>query len=998
MKNFEELIRQKILILDGAMGTMIQSYGLQEEDYRGVILKDHTKELKGNNDLLSITKPEIIINIHKAYLEAGANIIETNTFNANKISQADYGTADKVYEMNVQAAQNARKTIDDYEKISGTSEHFIAGSIGPTNRSASMSANVNDPGARAVTFDNLVEAFEEQVNGLIDGGVDILLVETVSDPINCKAALYAIYKILDDRKISMPVMVSATLADTNGRLLTGQSLEAFVTAISHFPITSIGMNCAFGAAQLRPFVEELSGMTSCFVSVHPNAGLPNEFGEYEQKAEDMASVVEDYMKNGWVNIVGGCCGTTPQHIKAIAEKAKKYKPRISPTLARNTKLCGLETLTITPNNNFVNIGERTNVAGSAKFSRLIKEEKYDEAIAIARHQVETGAQIIDVCMDAALLDSEKSMVRFLNLIMSEPEIAKVPIMIDSSNWDVILAGLKCVEGKSIVNSISLKEGEEAFLKKAQTIRQYGAAIVVMLFDENGQADTFERKISVAKRSYDLLVNSLNFPPEDIIFDPNVLAIATGIAEHDNYAVNFIKATEWIKKNLPYAKISGGISNLSFSFRGINKVREAMHSVFLYHAINAGLDMGLVNPGMLQVYSDIDPVLLELTEDVVLNRRPDATERLIKLAETLKDDKQQESKTDQWRTQPVIDRIKYAVIRGIDEFISADVEEARPMFPKAINIIEGPLMDGINEVGRLFGDGQMFLPQVVKSARVMKKAVESLTKYIEEENAESNNTKTGKVLLATVKGDVHDIGKNILNVVLSCNNYEILDLGVMVPCEKILATAKKENVDFIGLSGLITPSLKEMEHVAIEMEKEKLSLPLLIGGATTSEIYAAVKLSPLYSGPVVYAKDASQVAGILASIKSSKEEYVAKTNKRYEELRNIHNSSSTNRELLTIEEARANKLKINWKAYKIRKPINIGRYILRNVNIRDLEEYIDWTNYFIGWGIKGKYPNVFNDKKYGEEARKLFDDTLVFLEKAINNNLYSTAAVFGNFPA
>ncbi|MBP5590152.1 MAG: methionine synthase, partial [Bacteroidales bacterium] len=856
MNNFEELIRQKILILDGAMGTMIQSYGLQEEDYRGAILKNHPKELKGNNDLLSITKPEIIINIHKAYLEAGANIIETNTFNANKISQADYGTADKVYEMNVQAAQNARKAIDDYEKISGTSEHFIAGSIGPTNRSASMSANVNDPGARAVTFDNLVEAFEEQVNGLIDGGVDILLVETVFDPINCKAALFAIYKVLDDRKINMPVMVSATLADTNGRLLTGQSLEAFVTAISHFPITSIGMNCAFGAAQLRPFVEELSGETSCFVSVHPNAGLPNEFGEYEQNAEEMASVVENFMKNGWVNIVGGCCGTTPKHIKAIAERAKKYKPRIVPTLPRNTKLCGLETLTITPNNNFVNIGERTNVAGSAKFSRLIKEEKYDEAIAIARHQVETGAQIIDVCMDAALLDSEKSMVRFLNLIMSEPEIAKVPIMIDSSNWDVIIAGLKCVEGKSIVNSISLKEGEEAFLKKAQTIRQYGAAIVVMLFDENGQADTFERKISVAKRSYDLLVDSLNFPPEDIIFDPNVLAIATGIADHDNYAVDFIKATEWIKKNLPYAKISGGISNLSFSFRGINKVREAMHSVFLYHAINAGLDMGIVNPGMLQVYSDIDPVLLELTEDVVLNRRPDATERLIKLAETLKDDKQQENKTDQWRTLPVIDRIKYAVIRGIDEFISADVEEARPMFPKAINIIEGPLMDGINEVGRLFGDGQMFLPQVVKSARVMKKAVESLTKYIEEENAESNNTKTGKVLLATVKGDVHDIGKNILNVVLSCNNYEILDLGVMVPCEKILATAKKENVDFIGLSGLITPSLKEMEHVAIEMEKEKLSLPLLIGGATTSEIYAAVKLSPLYSGPVVYAKDAS----------------------------------------------------------------------------------------------------------------------------------------------
>ncbi len=1036
----EKLLKQRILVLDGAMGTMIQKHGLTEADYRGVLFENHPREQKGNNEILTLTQKDIIIDIHKAYLEAGADIIETNTFNANKISMADYGMSDRIYDLNYQAAKNAARAISLFkeEKLSvnvsdndpnGNLSLFIAGSIGPTNRSASMSADVNDPGARAVTFDQHVGSYEEQVRGLIDGGVDILLIETAFDPINCKAALFAIDNIFEEKGKSLPVMVSGTLADTNGRILTGQSLEAFLISVSHFPLFSVGLNCAFGAAQMRPFVEELASKSPFPVSAHPNAGLPNEFGEYDQTAEAMAGVVEEFLAQGWVNIIGGCCGTTPDHIKIIADLAKKYKPRKLPdntTGARNGKpngnngnngnngiigtiaeelsqkstlLSGLDPLTINRSSNFVNIGERTNVAGSAKFARLIREEKYEEAVAVARNQVDGGAQVIDICMDEAMLDSEKAMSRYINLLMSEPDIARLPVMIDSSQWNVIVGGLKRTQGKSIVNSISLKEGEEVFLERASLIRKYGAAAVVMLFDEKGQADSFERRIDVAARSYRLLTEKIAFPPEDIIFDPNVLAIATGIAEHDNYGVDFIKATGWIKKNLPHAKVSGGISNLSFSFRGINKVREAMHSVFLYHAIKEGLDMGIVNPGMLIVYSDIEPDLLRLTEDVVLNRRNDATERLIKYAEGLKDDTKKEEKKDEWRQLEITERIKHAVVRGIDEFIENDVEECRPLFGKTLEVIEGPLMSGINEVGELFGAGKMFLPQVVKSARVMKKAVNKLTPYIEAESAGSEKKSSGKILLATVKGDVHDIGKNIVGTVLSCNNYEVIDLGVMVPCEQILDTAEKENVDFIGLSGLITPSLKEMEHVASEMERRGFETPLIIGGATTSEIHTSVKLAPLYKGPVVYVVDASRSATVLSALRSDKkEDFLKSVYERYATMKELHENKNRTRTLLSIDDARKNKLETDWKKTDITKPKEPGRTILRNIDIRELAEYIDWTSYFAEWGIKGKFPKVFNDKEKGEESLKLYNDTLEFIEKAAKESLYRTGAVFGLYGA
>jgi 5-methyltetrahydrofolate--homocysteine methyltransferase len=900
-----------------------------------------------------------------------------------------------------------------------------------------MSADVNDPGARAVTFDVHVDSYEEQVRGLMDGGVDMLLIETVFDPINCKAALFATENVFAEKGRRIPVMVSGTLADTNGRLLTGQSLEAFLISISHFPLFSVGLNCAFGASQMRPFVEELALKAPFAISAHPNAGLPNEFGEYDQTPEAMAVVVEDYLANGWVNIIGGCCGTTPEHIKIIAGLAKKYQPRALPEnfsvnevhakngaedvsaqkngiqnskggdkdietdspSPKNTLLSGLDPLSISKATNFVNVGERTNVAGSAKFARLIREEKYEEAVAVARDQVEGGAQIIDICMDEALLDSEKAMVRYLNLLMSEPDIARLPIMIDSSQWNVIESGLKCVQGKSIVNSISLKEGEVSFLEKASLIRKYGAAAVVMLFDEKGQADSFARRIEVADRSYKLLTEKIAFPPEDIIFDPNVLAIATGIEEHNNYGVDFIKATAWIKKNLPHAKVSGGISNLSFSFRGINKVREAMHSVFLYHSIKEGLDMGIVNPGMLMVYSDIDPELLELTEYVVLNRNADATEKLIKYAEGLQKDTKKEEKKDLWRELEVTERIKHAVVRGIDEFIEDDVEECRPLFAKTLEVIEGPLMNGINEVGDLFGAGKMFLPQVVKSARVMKKAVNKLTPYIEAESAGGEKKSSGKILMATVKGDVHDIGKNIVGTVLSCNNYEVMDLGVMVPCEQILDTAEKEKVDFIGLSGLITPSLKEMEHVASEMERKGFKVPLLIGGATTSEIHTSVKLAPLYNGPVVYVVDASRSATVLSSLRSDKkEEFLASVYDRYATMRELHENKNRTRTLVSIAEARKNKLETDWEKHSIAKPKELGRTILRNIDIREIAEYIDWTSYFAEWGIKGKFPKVFNDNEKGEEAAKLYNDTLEFIDKAARGNLYRTGVVFGLYGA
>ncbi|MCU0474118.1 MAG: methionine synthase [Bacteroidales bacterium] len=997
--SLEDIIKNKILILDGAMGTMIQKHKLQEEDYRGTEFTDHPKLQKGNNDLLSITGPEIIKNIHRDYLEAGADIITTNTFNSNRISMADYGMENQAFNMNFQSARLAKEAIKEFEKSDKLQDHFIAGTLGPTNRTASMSSDVNDPGARSVTFDDLVEAYSEQARGLIDGGVDILLVETIFDVLNCKAALFAIASVFEEKEMKLPVMVSVTITDASGRTLTGQTLEAFLISVSHFPVFSVGLNCALGAEQLRPFVEELSAKAGFYVSAHPNAGLPNQFGEYDQSAEFMASVTEEFMKEGWVNIIGGCCGTTPLHISKIAAASKKYKPRVKPDIIKITRLSGLEPLRIAPETNFVNVGERTNVSGSIKFARLIKEEKYGEALAIARNQVEGGAQVIDICMDEAMLDAEKAMVKFVNLIMAEPDIAKLPLMIDSSRWNVIESALKCIQGKSVVNSISLKEGESVFLDHARKIRKYGAAAIVMLFDEKGQADTFERRIEVAQRSYRLLVEKLEFPPEDIIFDPNVLAVATGIEEHNNYAINFIRATEWIKKNLPYAKVSGGISNLSFSFRGIDKVREAMHSVFLYHAINAGLDMGIVNPGMLQVYTGIPADLLQLTEDVVLNRRKDATERLVKFAEGLKSDGKKEEKADEWRSLPVVERIKHSLIRGLDEHIEQDVEEARSLFSRSIELIEGPLMGGMNEVGDLFGAGKMFLPQVVKSARVMKKAVSKLAPYIEKESEGEEKKSAGKILLATVKGDVHDIGKNIVGVVLSCNNYDVIDLGVMVPSEKIIDTAIKEKADFIGLSGLITPSLEEMVHVAAEMERRKLKIPLLVGGATTSEIHAAVKIAPVCSNAVIHVKDASKAAGVLSALlQSDNSQYVTSIAQRYRKMREDHASRRDERKLLTLTEARKNRLVTDWKTFKITEPLKPGYHLLEEIDLKELSEYIDWTFFFYAWKMSGRYPAILSDPVKGAEAKKLFDDAQYYLNEVINRRIITSKAVFGIYPA
>ena len=978
---------------------MIQKHKLQEADFRGELFKDHPRPQKGNNDLLSLTKPAIILDIHKEYLDAGADLITTNTFNSNRISMEDYGMEDHVYQMNFQSAKLAAEAIRQFENSEIPENHFIVGTLGPTNKTASMSSDVNDPGARSVSFDQLVEAYSVQAKGLIDGGVHILLVETIFDVLNCKAALFAIDTVFEEKGIRLPVMVSGTITDASGRTLTGQTLEAFIISVTHFPLFSIGLNCALGAEQLRPFIAELSLKTGFYVSAHPNAGLPNQFGEYDQSAMFMSSVTEEFMKEGWVNIIGGCCGTTPQHIRMIAEKTKLYKPRIRPQIKRHTRLSGLEVLAITPETNFVNVGERTNVSGSLKFARLIREEKYDEALAIARNQVDGGAQVIDICMDEAMLDSERAMVKFVNLVMSEPDIARLPLMIDSSRWDVIESALKCIQGKSVVNSISLKEGEEVFLDHARKIRKYGAAAVVMLFDEQGQADTFEKRVAVAERSYKLLTEKAGFPPEDIIFDPNVLAIATGIEEHNNYAVNFINATSWIKQSLPYVKVSGGISNLSFSFRGIDKVREAMHSVFLYHAIKAGLDMGIVNPGMLQVYTEIPSDLLLLTEDVVLNRRKDATERLVRFAEGLRNEGKKEEKTDEWRSIPVLERIRHALLRGIDEFIQQDIEEARHLFSRSIEVIEGPLMGGMNEVGDLFGSGKMFLPQVVKSARVMKKAVSVLTPYIEKESQGQEVRKAGKVLLATVKGDVHDIGKNIVGVVLSCNNYQVIDLGVMVPSGKIIDTAIEENADIIGLSGLITPSLEEMVHVASEMKRRKVEIPLLIGGATTSEIHAAVKIAPVCTNPVVHVKDASKAAGVISALlKEDHAEYVLSVRSKYKKMKEDHDSRHVEKKLLPIKEARQNRLLTDWKAEKIHHPVKHGLHIIEEFDIEELARYIDWTFFFFAWKLNGKYPSIFEDPVKGEEARKLYEDAQKYLKEVSEKKLLRANGVFGIFPA
>jgi 5-methyltetrahydrofolate--homocysteine methyltransferase len=1009
LTKIREIISDRILILDGAMGTMIQQYKLAEADYRGERFKDHSHDLKGNNDLLSITRPEIIKEIHKKYLEAGADIIETNTFNGTSISQADYNMESCVYEINFRSAQIAKEAVLEFSDITPGKPRFVAGAIGPTNRTASLSPDVNNPGFRAISFDELVNAYYEQVSALIEGGVDLLLIETVFDTLNCKATIFAIEKYYEDKswkKDKLPLMISGTITDSSGRTLSGQTAEAFWISVSHADLLSVGLNCALGASQLKPFIKELSRIATVPVSAHPNAGLPNEFGEYDQSATEMADILEDFARDGLINIVGGCCGTTPLHIATLAERMKKYSPREIPETEKYLRLSGLEPLVVTPDLNFVNIGERTNVTGSKMFARLIKENKFDEALNVARGQVEGGAQIIDVNMDEGMLDSEEAMSHFLHLIASEPEISRLPIMIDSSKWSVIEAGLKCAQGKGVVNSISLKEGEEAFKRYAQLVKRYGAAVVVMAFDEKGQADNLERRIEICQRSYDLLVNEIGFPPQDIIFDPNVLTVATGIEEHNNYAVDFIEATRWIKQNLPFAKVSGGISNVSFSFRGNNHVREAMHSAFLYHAIKAGLDMGIVNAGMIEVYEEIPKDLLERVEDVLLNRRKDATERLLDYAEKVKGNGKKLEKDLEWRNQPVGKRLSQALVKGVLDFIIEDTEEARQQYEHPLEVIEKPLMDGMNIVGDLFGEGKMFLPQVVKSARVMKKAVAYLIPFIEEENRKnplkSERSSSGKILLATVKGDVHDIGKNIVGVVLACNNYEILDLGVMVPLEKILETALNENVDIIGLSGLITPSLDEMVHVAKEMESRKMSLPLLIGGATTSRIHTAVKIDPNYSGPVVHVLDASKsvpvVGNLLNPDADSAGNFRDNLKQEYAKMRASHANRRKEKDFIPIEDARNNKLCVNWSDVQITRPTFLGTKVFKDYPIEELRKYIDWTPFFMAWELKGRYPAIFNDPSVGPEALSLYNDAQALLDKIAEGKLLSANGIIGFFPA
>ncbi len=996
---FKELER-RVLVLDGAMGTMIQNYKLSEKDFRGERFKNHPVELKGNNDLLSITRPDVIKAIHEEYLKAGADIIETNTFNATSISLADYKMEDLAYEINFQSAKIAKEAVDKFTSANPDKPRYVAGSMGPTNKTASMSPDVNDPGFRAVSFDDLVNAYSEQIKGLLDGGADILMVETIFDTLNAKAALFAIDQILEERNLhDFPVMVSGTITDKSGRTLSGQTLEAFLNSVSHIKLLSIGLNCAFGAHDLRPYVEELAQKSPFYISAHPNAGLPNELGEYDESPQKMSLQIKDYLDNQFVNIIGGCCGTTPAHIKEIAKLAQQATTHRVKQSEHKTRLSGLEALSIDTTNNFINIGERTNVAGSRKFARLIREEKYEEALSIARQQVENGAQIIDVNMDDAMLDAEKEMVKFLNLVMSEPDIAKVPVMIDSSKWSVIEAGLKCLQGKAIVNSISLKEGEKAFIERAKKIKRYGAATVVMAFDEQGQASTYERRIEICKRSYDILTKKVNFPPEDIIFDPNILTIATGMEEHNNYALDFIKTVKWIKENLPYAKVSGGVSNLSFSFRGNNVVREAMHSVFLYHAIKAGMDMGIVNAGMLQIYDEIPKDLLVLVEDVVLNRHPDAADRLIEYAATVQQEGKSQKVQDDWRTKPVNERLKHALIKGITEFIEDDVEEARKNHRLALEVIEGPLMDGMNVVGDLFGSGKMFLPQVVKSARVMKKAVAVLLPYIEEEKLQaSDSSSAGKVLLATVKGDVHDIGKNIVGVVMQCNNFEVIDLGVMVPAEKILEVAEQEKVDLVGLSGLITPSLEEMVHVAKEMKRRGMNIPLLIGGATTSKLHTAVKVAPNYDGGIVHVIDASKSVGVSANLisKDIKDSFLNEINEEYEQIRQKHSEKTS--KLVSFDYAKEHKFKINWTEKDIQKPQFTGTKVFEDYSIEEISKFIDWTFFFHAWDIKGKYPAIFEHPKKGKEAKKLFNDGKEMLRKIIDEKMLQAKAVVGFYPA
>ncbi len=996
----QELLKDRILVLDGAMGTMIQRYDLSEEEYRGERFKDIEQNVKGNHDLLSLTKPEVITEIHQAFLEAGSDFVTTNSFNANRVSMADYQMEELVYEMNVESAKLARKAADEYTRETPDKPRFVTGTMGPTNRTASVSPDVNKPAYRAVYFDELKNAYLEQVSGLVEGGVDVILIETIFDTLNAKAALFAVQEYNEKHNADVPIMVSGTITDASGRTFSGQTLEAFYNSMSHVDLLSIGLNCSFGAEQLKEPIEQLSKLAKFYISAHPNAGLPDEFGDYKQSAEEMARHVSSYMEDELINIIGGCCGSRPEHIEAIAKAAKKYNPRKIPNIEKATRLSGLEVVTITPDRNFVNIGERTNVAGSKKFARLVREGNFEEALSIARKQVEDGAQVIDVCMDDAMMDSKAMMREFLNLIASEPEVSRAPIMIDSSKWEVIEEGLKCVQGKSIVNSINLKEGEEQFLEQAKKIKMYGAAAIVMLFDEEGQAVDFKRKTQIAQRAYNLLIEKLDYPPEDIIFDANVLSIATGMEEHNNYAVEFIEATRWIKENLSYAKVSGGISNLSFSFRGNNVVREAMHSVFLYHAIKAGLDMGIVNPSLLEVYDDIPKDLLELVEDVVLNRREDATERLIEYAESVKSPGKKEKKTEDWRTKELPERVAYSLVKGITDYIEQDMGEARQVYDKGLDVIEGPLMTGMNRVGELFGDGKMFLPQVIKSARVMKKAVAYLMPYIEEENKEQGGSSSaGKVLLATVKGDVHDIGKNIVGLVLSCNNYEVIDLGVMIPTEQIIEEVKKQKPDILGLSGLITPSLDEMVNVASEMEKAGQNIPILVGGATTSRAHTAVKIAPEYNAPVVQVKDASLSAGIVDKLISpgKKEEFWKQLKQEQEQLKDKYLGRQSKNKYISLEEARKNKMEINWDEYSPVKPSFLGEKAFNDISLEEISKYIDWTFFFHSWELRGKYPKIFDDPEKGGDARKLFDEGQEMLRKIIDNKMIEPNAVIGFYP-
>jgi len=999
LAKFYDLLKQRILILDGAMGTMIQRCNLGEADYRGERFADWPSDLKGNNDLLVLTRPDVIRDIHSQYLDAGADIIEANTFNATRVAMADYAMEELSYEINVAAARLAREAADAV----GTddSPRFVAGILGPTNRTCSISPDVNDPGFRNITFEQLVDAYCESTRGLIEGGTDIILIETIFDTLNAKAAIYAVKQVFEQDNIELPIMISGTITDQSGRTLTGQVTEAFYNSLSHAEPVSIGLNCALGPDDLRQYVEEMSRISQFYISAHPNAGLPNEMGGYDLGADDMATAIAEWAESGFLNIVGGCCGTTPDHIRAFAEAVKHKQPRKIPQLPVECRLSGLEPCNIGEDSLFVNVGERTNVTGSAKFKRLIKDEEYEEALSVAQQQVDDGAQIIDINMDEGMLDSVAVMKRFLNLIAAEPDISRVPVMIDSSKWEVIEAGLRCIQGKSIVNSISLKEGEDAFIEHAKKVRRYGAAVIVMAFDEQGQADTFERKVEICTRSYRVLTEQLGFPPQDIIFDPNIFAVATGIEEHNNYAVDFIEATRTIKQTLPHAMVSGGVSNVSFSFRGNNPVREAIHSVFLYHAIKAGMDMGIVNAGQLAVYDDLPGELREAVEDVILNKSDDATDRLIEIAPAyMGDGATAHIKEDQaWRDKPVNERLAHALVKGITEYIDEDTEEARQQAERPLHVIEGPLMDGMNIVGDLFGEGKMFLPQVVKSARVMKKAVAHLMPYLEAEK-NSASSSNGKILMATVKGDVHDIGKNIVGVVLQCNNYEVIDLGVMVSADTILHEAEKHQVDIIGLSGLITPSLEEMAHMAAEMQRLGLDIPLLIGGATTSRIHTAVKIDPKYSGAVVYVPDASRAVGVAGELLSEDrgDGYVKSIKDEYAQMRELREQRASTKKTVSLQQARDNGFKDDWDNYTPPVPTFLGLKTFDDYDLQELVDYIDWTPFFHTWELAGKYPKILDDEVVGEQARHLFADAQDMLRKIVDEKWLTARAVIGFFPA